>query len=82
MKGQIYEPLDGILKKGATVPIHCVIPGATDVNLIVDSKWLKSEGYTDPLLKRNVTVGTKDVAIYAKFGQNSSYDGLVKYSVQ
>jgi hypothetical protein len=27
-KCRIYEPLNGVLKKGAIVPIHCVIPGA------------------------------------------------------
>jgi hypothetical protein len=82
MKGRIYEPIDGILKKGATVPIHCLIPGATAVNLQVDSNWLKAEGYQDPILKRKVIVGSKDVTIYGKYGQNSSYEGLVKYSVK
>jgi hypothetical protein len=47
---QIYTSLDGILKEGAVVPFHCVIPDAIDVNLQVDSKWLKSEGYTNPIL--------------------------------
>jgi hypothetical protein len=81
-KCQIYTPIDGILKKGSVVPIHCVIPGATDVNLTVDSEWLKSEGYKDPILQRQVTVGSKEVTIYAKYGEKSSYDGLVKYTVQ
>ena len=81
-KCQIYTPLDGILKKGSVVPIHCTIPGATDVNLTVDSDWLKSEGYTDPTLKRQITVGAKEVTLYAKYGQKSTYDGLIKYTVQ
>ncbi|CAF3432297.1 unnamed protein product [Rotaria sp. Silwood1] len=81
-KCQIYTPLDGILKKGSVVPIHCVIPGATDVNLTVDSQWLESEGYRDPILQREITVGSKEVLIYAKYKQKSSYDGLVKYTVQ
>jgi hypothetical protein len=81
-KCQIYTPIDGILKKGSVVPIHCIIPGATDVNFKVDSEWLKSEGYKDPILQRQVTVGSKEVTIYAKYGEKSSYDGLVKYTVQ
>ncbi|CAF3958532.1 unnamed protein product, partial [Rotaria sp. Silwood1] len=81
-KCQIFTPLDGILKKGSVVPINCVIPGATDVNLTVDSQWLESEGYRDPILQREITVGSKDVAIYAKYGQKPDYDGLVKYTVQ
>ncbi|CAF1167726.1 unnamed protein product, partial [Rotaria sordida] len=81
-KCQIYTPIDGILKKDSVVPIHCVIPGASDVNLTVDSQWLESEGYTDPTLRRQITAGSKDVTIYAKYGQKQTYDGLVKYTVQ
>jgi len=81
-KCRIYTPMDGILKKDSVVPIHCVIPGAIDVNLKVDSNWLKSEGYADPVLQRQVTVGSQEVFIYAKYGEKSSYDGLVKYTIQ
>jgi hypothetical protein len=81
-KCRIYTPIDGILKKGSVVPIHCVIPGAREVNLTTDSNWLKSEGYIDPVLQRQITVGSKEVTIYANYGENSSYDGLVKYTVQ
>jgi hypothetical protein len=81
-KCRIYTPMDGILKRGAVVPIHCVVPGATDVNITVDSQWLKSEGYTDPTLQRQITVGSKEVVIYAKYGEKSNYNSLVKYTVQ
>ncbi|CAF4158276.1 unnamed protein product, partial [Adineta steineri] len=47
-KCQIYTPLDGILKKGSVVPIHCVIPNALEVSLKVDSEWFTNEGYTNP----------------------------------
>jgi hypothetical protein len=78
---QIYNPLDGILKTGSIVPIHCLIPGAVDVNLTVDTKWLKSEGYTDQILQRQITVGSKEVIIYAKYEEKSNYNSLVKYSI-
>ena len=81
-KCQLYTPMDGILKKGSVIPFHCVIPGAKEVNLTVDSKWLESEGYTDPILQRYVSVGSKEVTIYAKYGEKPSYVGLVKYTVQ
>ncbi|CAF1088149.1 unnamed protein product [Rotaria sordida] len=81
-KCRIYEPLHGVLKKDAIVPIHCVIPGATAVDLQVDSNWIETNGYEDPILKTEITVGSKDVTIYAKYGQNTSYDGLVRYSVK
>ena len=81
-KCRIYEPLNGILKRGSTVSFHYAIPSAIDVNLQVDSKWIKTEGYQDSLLKQNVTIGSKDVIIYAKYDQNSNSNALVKYSVQ
>ncbi|CAM4925995.1 unnamed protein product [Rotaria socialis] len=81
-KCQLVTPIDGVLKKGAVVPIECVIPGAIDVNVRVDSKWIGSEGYRDPILQRQITVGSKEVGIYAKYGETSSYNGLVKYNVQ
>jgi hypothetical protein len=80
-KCRIYEPLNGILKKGTTVPIHCIIPGANDVKLTVDSNWVKVTEYQDPVFKQNIIVGSKEVTIYANYGEKSSYDGLVEYSV-
>jgi hypothetical protein len=71
--------LDGILKAGSIASIHCVIPGATDVKLMVDSKWLESEGYTDPILQKQITVGSKELIIYARYEGDSNYHGLVKY---
>jgi hypothetical protein len=81
-KCQIYTPMDGILKKDSVVPIHCVISGAKDVNLTIDSKWIKNQGYRDPILKRKITVGSKEVTIYAKCGEKTNYNGLIKYNVQ
>jgi hypothetical protein len=77
---QMYNPLDGVLKAGSTVPIHCLIPGALNVNVKVDSKWLKSEGYANPILQRQITVGSTDVIIYAKYEEKSNYNSLVKYT--
>ncbi|UJR19899.1 hypothetical protein I4U23_023032 [Adineta vaga] len=80
--GRIYEPINGILKKGTTIPIHCMIPDVTDVNLTIDSKWAKVEGYQNPDFKRTVTVGSKEITIYAKYEEDSNYQALVKYSVK
>ena len=67
---------------GAIIPIHCVIPGATDVDLQIGSNWVEAKGYEDPILKTEVMVDSKDVIIYAKYGQNTNYDGLFRYSVE
>lgn len=81
-KCRIYEPLNGVLKKGATVPIHCIIPGALKVDVTVDSVWIETEGYQDPILKGNITIGSKEVTMYAKYDEKSSYDALITYSIQ
>jgi hypothetical protein len=59
-----------------------VIPGAIDVNLTIDSNWLKSEGYRDPILQRQINVGWKEVTIYARYEEKSNFNGLLKYTTQ
>ncbi|CAF4584970.1 unnamed protein product, partial [Rotaria sp. Silwood2] len=81
-KCQIYTTMDGMLTKDSVVPIHCVISGAKDVNLTINSNWIKNEGYRDPILERKITVGSTEVTIYAKCGDNTSYDSLIEYTVQ
>ena len=81
-KSRICEPMNGVLKRNAIVPIHCLIPGASAVSVGIDGTLTKPEGYVDPVLKRQVTVGTSDVTIYAQYGNESNYQGLVRYSVQ
>jgi hypothetical protein len=81
-KCRVYEPLEGTLKKGAIVPFHCVIPSANDVDLQVDSEWVKAKGYNGQILKTDITVGSKDITVYARYGQNTNYDGLIRYSVK
>ena len=81
-KCRIITPLNGVLKRGATVPFHCVIPGAREANVTVDDKFLNDEGYIDQILRREITVGSKDVCIYGKYEDKRSYDGLIKYTVK
>ena len=81
-KCRIYEPLNGVLKKGTLASIHCEIPDARQVDLTVDSKWVKNEGYRNSVLKREVLVGTREVIIYAKYDENTIYNELIKYVVQ
>ncbi len=55
-----------MFKRGTRVPIHCIIPAAIDTDSSVDSNWINENRYQDPILKRNITVGSKEVIIYAK----------------
>jgi hypothetical protein len=79
---QIYQPLYGILKRDAIVPIHCLIPEATTVKLQVDSKWIDTTGYDDPVFSTKTPVGSIEMTVYAKYGQKTDYDRLIRYSVQ
>ena len=74
--------MSGVLKRDAIVPIHCVIPEATEVKLQVDSKWVDTESYEEPILQTKTKVGSTDIIVYAKYGSGKNYDGLIKYSVQ
>lgn len=81
-KCRIFEPLDGVLKRNAVVCIHCEIPNARQVDLTIDSKWIKTEGYQNSILKRQIIVGAKEIIIYAKYDENTIYNELIKYTVQ
>ena len=81
-KCHIYEPLHGVLERGAKVRVHCAIPGATEIMLHVDSKSIKTNDYVDPILQTEIPVGSTDVAIYAKYAHTQNYDGLIRYSVR
>jgi hypothetical protein len=81
-KCRIYEPLHGVLKKHAIVPIHCSIPEAKTVDLQVDSKWMKTKDYKDSILDTKIIVGSTDVTVCGKYGSNNNYDELIRYSVE
>ncbi|CAF0985557.1 unnamed protein product [Adineta steineri] len=81
-KCQIHTPLDGRLKKGSTVDFHCNIPGAVSVKFTIDAKTLKPEEYVDPIVQRQLTVGSEEVTICAKYDQNPHYTILIKYFVE
>jgi hypothetical protein len=59
-----------------------MIPGATDICVQVDSQWPSDEHSNNPYIKKQVTVGSKDVTILAKFEQNTNYHLVLKYSVK
>lgn len=81
-KCRLLTPLNGVLQKNSVVPIHCIIPGATAVSVTVDSRNVRSEGYNDPVFQRQITVGSQEVSIYAKYGQSPLYTCLIKYTVE
>jgi hypothetical protein len=82
---QIFEPLDGVLKSGSKVTIHCRIPGAYCARLKLDGNWLSEDLIKDEIFKRQITVPRREVIMYVKFldkRNSSSYDGLFCYLVK
>ncbi|CAF3457184.1 unnamed protein product [Rotaria socialis] len=84
-KCQIFEPLNGTLKIGSKVLIHCRIPGAHCARVRLGGNWLPEDIIKNDVFKRQITVPRQEVTIYVQFSDkrnSSSYDGLIKYSVQ
>ncbi|CAF1181386.1 unnamed protein product [Adineta steineri] len=79
---RIYESLNGILKNNTIIPFHCVIPGAKEVKVQVDGKWIDTQNSTDSIFQTQVQIGSNDVTIYGKYDHGNNYDALIKYSVQ
>ncbi|CAF0827171.1 unnamed protein product [Didymodactylos carnosus] len=53
-KCRIFEPLNGVLKQGSNVLIHCQIPDAQTVKLLVDKKWKTVDSYENNILKHQL----------------------------
>ncbi|CAF1165088.1 unnamed protein product [Adineta ricciae] len=70
---RIIEPLYGPLKQNFPVLIHCIVPDAVDVDVMIDSNWSRSQDYHDPIFKKIVTVGSKEVEVLGKYAQQNTY---------
>ena len=82
---QIFEPIEGILKAGSTVTIHYRIPGVHCARLLLDGDWLEEDPVNNDTFRRKMTVPQREVIVYVQFADKkntSSYDGLVRYSVE
>ena len=82
---QLFEPLDGILQSGSKVTIHCRIPGAYCVRLLLDGNWLSENFIKDDNFKTQITVPRKEVKLFVQFSNrrhSSAYDALIFFSVK
>ncbi|CAF0971304.1 unnamed protein product [Didymodactylos carnosus] len=68
---QLFEPLNGIIKRASKITIHCFIPSAQSVMVIVNEEFLDEEGYdkVTGIFKRQINTPKRGgtVGIYAKF---------------
>lgn len=81
---QIVSPLNGILRRGTKVTIHCRIPNAVRVRLALDGEWLDEVPMETPKFKQKIRVPKHEVIVYARFPSKrltDVYDGLIRYAV-
>jgi hypothetical protein len=84
-KCQIFSPLDGVLKRGITMIIHCRIPNASCARISVDGIWLEEITIKDDIFKQEIIVPEREIIVYAQFKTKKStntYDGLIRYLVE
>ncbi|CAF3390850.1 unnamed protein product [Rotaria sp. Silwood1] len=83
-KCQIFSPLDGILKYGTKVTIHCRIPNAVYVRISLDGIWLEEMTLKNDIFKQQITVPQREIIVYAQFSNKkltNIYYGLIRYLV-
>jgi hypothetical protein len=86
-KCYLFEPLNGVLQKDSIVHFRCRIPGAQEVNMTVDGKWIQTNGLkserNDDVFETDIHVGQKEVTVWVTFSHGkSSYEALLKYIVR
>jgi hypothetical protein len=84
-KCQIISPLNGILKRGTTVMIHCRIPNASYGRISIDGIWLEEIIIKDKVFKQEIIVPEREIIVYAQFINkklSNIYHGLIRYLVE
>jgi hypothetical protein len=84
-KCQIFSPLDGILKCGMKVIIHCRIPNGSYGRISIDGIWLDEIIIKDEIFKQEIIVPERELIVYAQFSNKKSsniFYGLIRYLVE
>lgn len=84
-KCQIFSPLDGVLKHGMKVMIHCRIPNASYGRISIDGAWLEEIKIKDDIFKQEIIVPEREIIVYAQFINkkfSNIYSGLIRYLVE
>lgn len=83
-KCELFEPLDGQLKQGSQVTIHCRVINAISVRLIFDdNEWLPEDGYdqTTGHFKKIITVPKSKITLNVKNKAQLNYTTLLLYTI-
>ncbi|CAF0967894.1 unnamed protein product [Didymodactylos carnosus] len=80
---RIFEPLNGVIKRGSNVHFHWQIPNASEVKLMSDSEWKTVDSYENNILKHQLKLtNEKEVTVYGKYKDGNKFTGLAKYNVE
>ena len=84
-KCQIFSPLNGVLKRGTKVTIHCRIPNASYGRIAIDGIWLEEISIKNEIFKQEILVPEQEIIVYAQFinrKTSNNYYGLIRYLVE
>ena len=85
-KCQIISPLEGVLKRGKKILIHCRIPQAYYGRISLDGIWLDDVYIKDGIFKQEILVPQHEILLYAQFltnkSSNKNYSALIRYLVE
>lgn len=81
-KCQILSPLQGVLKRGKKVLIHCRIPQGYSGRISLDGSPLEDILIKDGIFKQEILVPQHEVVLYTKKSSSSNYSALIRYSIE
>ena len=75
----LHEPMQGTLKTGTEQNFKLKVPGASNVIVVVNKKWIQLNKKGD-LFEGRVPIGRGKISVFANFsGAKGSYAGLLEY---
>ena len=79
----LYEPKVGGVKKGSTTRFKVKIPSAAVASVMVGNVWrdLKRNEQEEDVFEGDILVDADNLVLYAKFGGNKNFDGVLGYKV-
>ena len=81
-KCQMISPLEGVVKRGKKMLVHCRIPQGYSGRISLDGVWLDDVMIKDGIFKQEIVVPQHEILLYAKKSSSNNYFALIRYSVE
>ena len=75
----LHTPRSGYLQSGTTEKFKLRVPGAQSVAVIIGDQWHHLTRYGE-LFEANINILKGEIGVYAKFPNQTHYDGLLRYT--